>query len=301
MKKLIIIVPAYNEEGRIRETVMALNAQLAKMPEIDGQVYVINDGSRDATASIAAEAGAARVVTHKLNRGLGAAIRTGLTTARNDGADLVIKFDADLQHDPSDIPALLAPFDDDVADVVYGNRFNRIDYKMPLVRSVGNRVFLQLMRWLTGWPLRDSQPGIFAVNRAYLDVFNLPGDYNYTQQILLDAYLNKMRFDHVDVAFRRRETGKSFISFRYPFKVLPQILMVLVAVRPLRVFAPIAFAFLALGAAVFGVEIAQYMLDPSLGKPVRSVNLVLGTGLFGVQTLFFGLLAELIVMTRRNR
>ncbi len=301
-KNLTVIVPAYNEAERISETVAALRGQLDTMGK-DGwicKIYVINDGSKDETRTIAQKAGVDRVLSHTTNRGLGAAVRTGLRAARDDGADIAIKFDADLQHDPADIPALIAPITGDLAEVVYGNRFERIAYKMPFVRSIGNRVFRQLMRWLTGWPLKDSQPGIFAVSKTYLRVFSMPGDYNYTQQILLDSYLKGMRFDHADVAFRERTTGKSFISLKYPFKVLPQIIMVLVAVRPLRVFAPVGLAFLALGALVFGVEFLGWLLTDHFDKPVRSVNLVMGTGLFGLQTLFFGLLAELIVYTRRN-
>src|SRR5271166_1001329 len=173
--KVIVLIPAFNEEGRIADTVKALKNQLSQMTGIDGSVYVINDGSADNTRAVAEGAGADRIISHKTNRGLGAAIRTGLTASRHDGADIAIKFDADLQHDSADLPRLIAPIVEDTADIVYGNRFNRIDYKMPVVRSLGNKVFLQLMRWLTGWPLKDSQPGIFAVNRNYLEVFSLPG------------------------------------------------------------------------------------------------------------------------------
>lgn len=299
--KIVVIVPAFNEAERIAETLAALRSGLAALEAGESSIIVIDDGSTDATRRIAQDAGADKVVSHRSNRGLGAAVRTGLSAARDSGADICVKFDADLQHDPADIQALIQPIVEDAADIVYGNRFARIAYTMPLVRSLGNRVFRQLMRWLTGWPLKDSQPGIFAVARTYLENFSLPGDYNYTQQILLDAYLKGLRFEHVDVAFRPRKTGKSFISFRYPFKVLPQILMVLVAVRPLRVFVPIGLLFLAIAGGVFFYEMALWLLDPQqYEKPVRSVNLVLGAGLFGLQTLFFGCLAELIVFTRRN-
>ena len=81
------------------------------------------------------------------------------------------------------------------------------------------------MRWLTNWEIKDSQPGIFAVNAAYLKVHFIPGDYNYTQQVLLDSYLNGMRFDQVAVTFRPREYGSSFVSLAYPFKTIPQITM----------------------------------------------------------------------------
>ena len=152
--------------------------------------------------------------------------------------------------------------------------------------------------WLTGWPLRDSQPGILALSQVYLDQFFLPGDYNYTQQILLDAYHKGMRFEHVPVTFRKRETGQSFISLSYPFKVLSQMVLVLTGVKPMKVFAPLGLFFVAVAAGVFVWELGGWLAGNAV-KPVRSVNFVLGTGLFGLQTLFFGLLAEMIV--RRNR
>ncbi len=295
-RRLIVVVPAYNEEERIAETITALRGvrEEARQRGLELLIYVVDDGSRDRTRELAEQAGADRILRHRVNRGLGAAVRTGLTAARSDGADVAVKFDADLQHDPHDVLRISEPVFEDVADVVYGHRFEKIAYRMPFVRRIGNIVFTRLMRWLTGWPLRDSQPGIFAVGRAYLEVFHLPGDYNYTQQVLLDAYHKGMRFDHVDVEFRRRETGRSFVSLRYPFKVLPQILMVLVSVRPMKVFGTIGIVFLAIAAGVFFWQLGEYFAGTS-PKPVMSVNLVLGSGLFGLQSLFFGLLAELIV------
>ncbi len=299
-RRLILVVPAYNEGASIAKTVETLREGTANLAEtFEVRIYVVDDGSRDETGTKAKEAGADRVLRHQVNRGLGAAVRTGLAAARDDGADIAVKFDADLQHDPADVPSLIAPIIEDVAEVVYGDRFGRIEYRMPFVRRTGNFVFTRLMAWMTGWPLRDSQPGIFAVSRAYLANFYLPGDYNYTQQILLDAYHKGMRFAHVPVAFRKRTTGKSFVSFKYPLKVLPQLLMVLVGVRPLKLFAPVGLLFFLLGVIVGGVETVQWAMG-DYEKPVQHVNIVLGSILFGVQTLFFGLIADLIVKQNRR-
>jgi len=300
MRRLVIIVPAFNEAARIEETVQTLKAREQTIQELGCElcIYVVDDGSEDGTGALALQAGADRVLRHRTNMGLGAAVRTGLMAARQGGADIALKFDADLQHDPDDIANIVAPIIAEEAEVIYGNRFERIEYRMPLVRRLGNLFFTALMRWLTGWPLRDSQPGIFAVDRTYLEQFRIPGDYNYTQQILLDAYHKGMRFAHVDVAFRKRATGKSFISLRYPFKVLPQIVMVLIGVKPMRIFGPIGLAFMALGTAVFCIEIGDWLIGES-PKPVQSVNLVIGSVLFGLHTFFFGILAQLIVEMRK--
>jgi len=300
--KVAVVIPAYNEQDSIKvtiESIQALKTQF-RANALDLLVYVVNDGSTDNTAELARQGQCDRLISHRTNLGLGAAIRTGLLAARKDQIDIAVKYDADAQHDPVDILPLIAPILNDEADVVYGNRFDRIQYRMPFVRYIGNRLFTWVMRKLTGWPLKDSQPGILALCRDYLDVFHLPGDYNYTQQILLDAYHKGMRFAHVPVSFRQRTTGKSFISIKYPFKVIPQILLVLVSVKPFRIFGPLGLIFLLLGGAIFGLELVLWMAGYT-EKPVLHVNFVLGFSLFGLQTLFFGLLAELIVTLNKKQ
>jgi glycosyltransferase involved in cell wall biosynthesis len=301
LHRLVVVVPAYNEEDSIAGTVRALRAIDERLSKLgcELRIYVVDDGSTDRTRELAWEASADRVVHHRQNRGLGAAIRSGLTAARSDHADIVVKFDADLQHDPDDIPALVKPILDDEADLVYGNRFERISYRMPLIRRVGNTVFTRLMAWLTGWPIKDSQPGIFAAHRSYLERFYIPGAYNYTQQILLDAYHKGARFAHVPVAFRERNAGTSFVSLKYPFRVVPQILVMLATLRPLRVFVPLGVTFVLLGAGVLGWDLTQWLLGNS-SRPVQSPNAVIGFGLFGIQTVFFGLLGHLIIQQSRS-
>lgn len=299
--KIAVIVPAFNEARRIQETLAAVQSALTELGDMgsDAHIYVIDDGSTDDTAHLAEEAGADRIIRHKLNRGLGAAVRTGLMAARRNDVDIVVKFDADLQHDPRDIPALIRPIVDDEADVVYGARFNRIEYRMPVVRRAGNWTFTRIMRFLTGWPVEDSQPGIFAVGRAYLEVFRIPGDYNYTQQILLDAYHKGMRFAHRDVHFRQRTTGRSFVSLKYPFKVIPQLFWVLVGLRPMKVFGPAGAAFLVVASLVGVIELLMWAFG-NADKPIVHVNAVLGFGIFGLNTLMFGVIAELIIQSGRK-
>ncbi|MBN2064604.1 MAG: glycosyltransferase family 2 protein [Sedimentisphaerales bacterium] len=301
-KKLAVVVPAFNEGNSIESTLSGLKGIESQLRDIGYTllIYVVNDGSSDNTAALAQSSGADKIITHKKNRGLGAAVRTGLLATRKDQIDIAIKFDADCQHDPQDIIRIIQPIINDEAEVVYGNRFEKIDYNMPLVRKVGNKVFTRLMATLTGWPLKDSQPGIFAVARDYLAVFHLPGDYNYTQQVLLDAYHQGMRFAHVDVSFHKRNSGKSFVSLKYPVKVLPQLLMVMISIKPMKIFMPIGLVFIALATLIFCWEFGQWLFADAI-KPVMHVNMVLGSMLFGMQTLFFGMLAELIVFFNKDK
>ena len=295
-ESLLVIIPAFNEEETIGRVVAGARQCAGRLTEsgLRLQICVVDDGSADDTAAAARRAGADHVLVHRRNLGCGAAVRTGLLHGRNQGFGIAVKLDGDGQHDPADIPDLIRPILEDRADVVYGNRFPRITYRMPFVRRVGNALFRALMRWLTHWDVKDSQPGMFAVNDAYLKVSFIPGDYNYTQQVLLDAYLKGMRFEQTPIAFSRREAGSSFISLKYPFKVLPQILMLMVLVRPLRIFLPVAAFFVITAAAVFVVEMALWFAGYTT-RPVENTNLVLGLAMFGLNTGFFGLLAELVV------
>ena len=116
---------------------------------------------------------------------------------------------------------------------------------------------------------------------------------------MLNACHRGLRFSHVSVSFDKRDTGKSFISMNYPFKVIPQIMQVIIGIKPLRVFAPIGGFFLVVGILIFTLEISSYLLGYT-EKPVQSVNLVLGSCLFGLQILSFGFLADLVVKMNRN-
>ena len=297
--RLVIIIPAFDEARTITQTLERLREEDALTGDVATTIIVIDDGSSDGTGELAREAGADRVIRHPTNLGLGAAVRTGLKAARTAGADVVVKIDADGQHEPADIARLIRPILDDEADLVYGNRFAGIEYRMPIVRRLGNRVFTWLMRRLTRWPLRDSQPGIFAASANYLEGFRLPGDYNYTQQILLDAYHRGMRFTHVPVTFRERTSGRSFVSYRYPFKVGKQIFLLLVTLAPLKVFVPVGLAFMAVGLLILGMDVVEFW-QTGRGNVIRRPFGVLGFGIFGLQTVFFGLLGHLVVTNRKS-
>ena len=299
-KSLLITIPAYNEAETIELTIknIRVNYQAIRKLGVAPQILVIDDGSSDDTAKRAERAGADKVIRNKKNMKLGATVWRSLVYGRNAGFDLLVKIDADLQHDPCDLASLITPIIEGQANIVYGNRFELISYKMPFMRRMGNKVFTGLMNKLTNWVIKDSQPGIFAVDRNYLKVAHLPGSYNYTQQLLLDGYHKGMMFDQVSVKFNQRKIGASFVGLSYPFRVLPQLLLVLVSIRPLSVFGPIAAFFLGLASIDFLIEVFIWFSGNS-EKPVKNVNFVLGTGLLGMQALFFGLLSELVVRSKK--
>ncbi len=156
--KICVVIPAYREAGRLGAVVRAVCAQGLV-------VVVVDDGSPDATAAEAAAAGA-QVLRHAANRGKGAALHTAYAWARTHGYDAVVTMDGDGQHDPTDIPALLAAAHATGAAVVVGNRMADTA-AMPLVRRLTNR----FMSWLLGLVMHQRVPDTQCGFRYYrLDV-----------------------------------------------------------------------------------------------------------------------------------
>jgi glycosyltransferase involved in cell wall biosynthesis len=159
--KVFAVIPAWDEAGRIGEAIKDVQAA------VDG-VIVVDDGSLDATKEAAAAAGAT-VLRHAVNRGQGAALKTGTEAALRMGADVIVHVDADGQHDASFIAALVAPIKEGRADVVFGSRFLGLrSDEMPFVRQmllVAARIF---NTFVVGIPshITDPQNGMRAFSRA---------------------------------------------------------------------------------------------------------------------------------------
>lgn len=192
-----IVIPAYEEERMIGPVIEGL------YEEGYDQIIVVDDGSGDRTAGIARSKGA-EVVRHEKNRGLGAAIRTGLVEARSRGADVVVTFDADGQHDPKDIPRLLEALDG--ADFAVGVRKRS---NMPLNKRLGN-AFLDVITHLFGAPLTDSQSGFRAFGPRALDEIRIQNDrYAVSSEILIQVGKKDLRFSVVEIGGVFTEYSKS--------------------------------------------------------------------------------------------
>ena len=219
--RLAVIIPAYNEEETIFKVLKKLDHYLTSLEKVNYfEIVVVNDGSSDNTEKIANDNSKTIVITHGYNRGIGAAVRTVSVCWKNN-FDIVIKFDADLQHDPKNIEELIALFW--INQICYGDRFSgKINYKMPTLRKFGNKFFTKLMKLITKYNISDSQPGLFAGNKKFLSNVTIFSDYNYTQQVLYSSYLAGLRFVQVPIQFNEREYGQSFVRLSYPFKAIFQ-------------------------------------------------------------------------------
>ncbi len=219
-RRRLAIVPAKNEEAAVGGVVAELKAF---DPELD--VVVIDDGSTDATAAVARAAGAA-VVRLPYNLGIGGAVQTGFKFALEHGYEIVLRLDGDGQHDPQEIPNLLAPLEREEADVVVGSRFadGSGDYKPPFARRAGIRWFARLVSLLTRQRLTDTTSGFQAVNARAIRLFaaDYPHDYPEVEAAVM-VVRHRLRILEVPARMRGRETGASSItmlrSLYYAIKV----------------------------------------------------------------------------------
>lgn len=157
---LSIIVPIYNEEKTVQKIIQKL--ENFKMDKIEKEIILINDGSTDKTSDILNQYDSQyRIITHKINKGKGAAIRSGIAEAR--GGIIVIP-DADLEYDPSDIPRLIEPILNDKADIVYGSRFlgDHPHRVLFFWHYVGNKILTTWSNMFTNLCLTDMETGYKA-------------------------------------------------------------------------------------------------------------------------------------------
>ncbi len=218
--RIVALVPAFDEEEAIGTVVRELRAF---DPGI--HVVVVDDGSGDRTAE-AAEAAGAVVVRLPFNLGIGAAVQTGFRYALEQGYDVAVRLDGDGQHDPAELPKLLAPLERGEADVVTGSRFRGENgsYRPPIGRRLGITWFARLVSLLARQRVTDTTSGFQALNRPAIALFasDYPSDYPEVEATVL-LLKHRLRLTEVQVDMRERETGSSSItllsSLYYAIKV----------------------------------------------------------------------------------
>jgi len=222
-KKLFIMIPAYNEEQSIVEVIH--RAKSIKMNNVEIIILVINDGSRDNTERLAVDSGADLIVSHKINRGLGAAIRTGVEKSIENGADMAVMLDADGEYAPEEIPALIELILRNEADYVLGSRFMGGIRKMKVQRRLGNLFLTALLMLFTGRRITDGQTGLRAFSKRALKNLDIVHDYNYAQVLTIDLLRKGYRIKEIPISYSFRKTGKSFVRFKsYALKVFPAMI-----------------------------------------------------------------------------
>jgi glycosyltransferase involved in cell wall biosynthesis len=181
----------------------------------------VDDGSTDDTVLEALAAGA-EVVSHEENRGLGAAIRTGIGAAVADGCEVVAFCDGDGEYGPEELDLLVGPILDGSADYVVGSRFAGTIRHMRAHRRLGNIVLTRWVRWMVRRPVTDGQSGYRALSRDAAAQAGVIHDYNYAQVLTLNLLGQGFRYAEVPITYRFRTSGRSFVRLLpYLRRVVP--------------------------------------------------------------------------------
>ncbi len=296
-RRVIAGMPVFNEEETIGTVVMLA------LQHVD-EVICIDDGSSDASARIA-EACGATVIRHRVNRGYGGALKTLFRHARGMDVDALVILDSDGQHNPADIPALLAPIEAGEADFTIGSRFvnGGGGSDMPAYRRLGIKVITATSNLSNDLGVRDTHSGFRAFSAKALQLLRFDAEgMELSLEMLEDAHEKHLSVREVPTVIRYDvPKGSNYTAVSHGFTVLSWALISLSQKKPLLVLGIPGMGLFATGAAM-GMNLAQNVtttLDSVLGPGLTAVWVgVLGLSLMAAGVVLQGvrsLLRHLIV------
>jgi glycosyltransferase involved in cell wall biosynthesis len=282
--RVSVVLPAKDEEGGLPAVLSGIAAALAGVPH---EILVVDDGSSDGTAA-AARAGGARVIRHPVSMGNGAAVKAGIRAARGE---IVALMDADGQHDPADLPRLLAGLEEGWAMAVGA----RTAGQAGLHRALANRVYSALASHVAARPIPDLTSGFRVVRRADARrfLYMLPNTFSYPSTLTLALLRTGRPVRFVPVRALPRRGASKIRILQDGTRFLLIILRVATSFAPLRVFLPASLLAFGAGGAVYLAKWGSH--GPLLTNGIQLLFL-LGTLLF-----FLGLLAEQVASLRFDR
>lgn len=309
--KLIINIPAYNEQDVVGKTIRNIKQSFAlpfysqKGSAITEKlIQVVDDGSTDSTARIAKEAGADLIVSYQPNRRLAYSFKQAVENSLDQGADFMVNIDADGQFNPDDIPQLLTPILDGKADIVIANRFGEIKAKnIPWIRKTLNRFASGVIGFFLGYKTNDLTCGFRAHSREALLRLNLVNtSFTYTQETIIDAIGKNLKLNWIPIEVtyfdnRQGKITKSLWKFvSNSFKIIVKAVR---DVRPMKFFGIPGSFMILMSFILFGIFLFNYF--PNLEITKNRNYLIFGIGLFliGLQFIVFALIADMIKANRR--
>lgn len=299
--RLIVNLPAFNEAEKIAETIKRVPRIVPGFTEVF--VQVIDDGSQDTTLEEAKKGGADFMYSNGINRGVGKTFRHAVERALENGADVMVNIDADGQFDPSDIKKITAPLVAGEVDMVSADRFDHLAAEnIPFIKNVLNRLAAKLIGSFMNVDIKDLTCGFRGYSRECLLRLNLPGDFTYTQETIIDTLGKNMKIKWVPVAVtyyagRKSRVVKTIWSYvNNSFRI---IIRAIRDVRPMKFFGIPGLLLMLFGVFFFILFLFLYAQALQI-TPYRNYLWVAGVLFFiGFQFFIFALIADMIRSGRR--
>lgn len=293
---IIAALPAYNEEIAIGSVILRAKHHVDK-------VVVIDDGSSDATALVAELAGA-EVVRHESNKGYGGSLQSCFNMAKELDCNILVILDADGQHNPDEIPSLIAPIMDGEADVTIGSRFvdeEGISSDIPAYRKVGMKILNTATNAGNGTTVSDSQSGFRAYSKKAIHAIKINNrGMGAGSEILMQTKTNNLVIAEVPIECRYDvENASSEHPLKHGVGVLMSIIGFIGKKHPLTFFGVPGVVVIAMGLALgwWVVDVYQRMHQFAIGSALITILLVLA-GMFAV---FTGMMMYVVVSTVEER
>jgi len=291
LQKIIVTIPAYNEEATIGKTITGIK-NVMKENKYDFSIIVVDDGSADQTAETAKKAGA-KVYRHQRNYGLAEAFRTEMSKCLEKKADIIVHMDADGQYRAEDMPALIKEIENG-KDLALGSRFKGKIESMPLLKKLGNKAFSKVISHITGIKISDAQTGMRAFTKA---VAKLPitSTHTYTQEQIIRAARSKFRITEIPIYFAKRQDKSRLISnpAEYAIKAWINIFRIYRDYQPLKFFGLFGGLFFFTG-FLLGLWIIYLLATTGSVQGIPKVILSFMFISMGIQIILFGFLADMI-------
>ncbi len=297
--KLIIIIPAFNEEKTIQDVIKEIPRQIDKIDEVN--VFVINDGSSDKTAENAKKAGADKIINNPKNMGLAKTFQIGILEALKNGADIIVNTDADGQYDQKEIPKLIKPILEKKTEMVIGDRQVKKLKFMKAGNRYGNLLGSWGLRLLTKSKINDASSGFRAFSRECALRLNINFAHTYTHETIIQSAFRNMRVKEVPIEFRPRIAGKSKLIQNIFTHIKKSSLVIL---RSILLYKPLRFMFyfgllIMLPGIFLGLRFVYYFLHSSGDGKIQSLILASIFIIIGFFVIMFGILGDLIANNRR--
>ena len=287
--KILISIPAYNEEDSLRNVIEEIKLIMEKTP-YTYQIFVVDDGSSDETVKIAQKAGAF-VYSHPHNLGLAETFRTEISKFLETNADIFVHTDADGQYFAKDIPQLIKKINEGY-DLVLGSRFMGKIVGMPWGNRIGNKLFAKVFSRMIGLEITDTTTGFRAFTRkvASLTIIN---KFTYTQEQIIKAAKSKFKICEIGIDTRKTRPSRLFKNpLDYAIKSWINIFRIYRDFDPLKFFGRIGGLFFMIG---FFIGLLNFILFLKNGTINHLPSLILAVALLliGVQIMLFGFMADM--------